>query len=183
MTTILTHQLDNFVNNTLALYDRSKKDMLVEYDPDWPSPCYRREGAAGEQVLWRPSPQNGKNQFANVESALGITLNDQFCEFFTRYYSNNLAATASEGDCELLQVWNDEDFARLQENLIGHVLMKRRLKQVPTLFFAVTDEDDYILSVRNDTGEVVLEPVGKPPTKVIADDLASFLASLTPRIS
>ncbi len=49
------------------------------------------------------------------------------------------------------------DFERLQQNLIGHILMKQKLKQAITLFFAVTDEDDIILSVNNNTGEVWAE--------------------------
>ena len=82
------------------------------------------------------------------------------------------------GACELLQVWNEEDFERLQQNLIGHLLMKKRLKQAPTLFFALTDEDDFVLSVLNSTGEVVLEQVGRPPQKVISPSLPAFIATL-----
>ena len=58
--------------------------------------------------------------------------------------------------------------------------MKKRLKQEPTLFFALTDEDDFVLSVLNSTGEVVLEQVGRPPKKVISPSLPEFIATLRP---
>ena len=84
------------------------------------------------------------------------------------------------GNLQLLLPWNQDDMVRLQQNLVGHVLMKRRLDQPETLFFAVTDEEDFILSVDNQSGEVVLEQVGLLPQEVLAPDLASFLASLEP---
>jgi len=60
-------------------------------------------------------------------------------------------------------------------------LMKKRLKQAPTLFFALTDEDDFVLSVLNETGEVVLEQVGRPPKEIISPSLGDFIATLSPR--
>ena len=43
-----------------------------------------------------------------------------------------------------------------------------------------TDEEDFIISIDNDTGEVVLEQVGKRPSEVLAPNLAEFLAHLKP---
>ncbi|HCB09072.1 MAG TPA: SecY-interacting protein, partial [Alteromonas sp.] len=100
----------------------------------------------------------------------------------TTYWSFNLSVKAEQGSCELLQVCSEEDFERLQQNLIGHLLMKQRLKQPPTLFFGLTDEDDFILSVDNASGEVVLEQVGKLPTRCLAPDLATFIDGLTPAV-
>ena len=74
---------------------------------------------------------------------------------FCRYFSHDINATAEQGGLTLLQAWNEEDFDRLQKNLIAHVLMKRRLKQADTLFFALTDEEDLLLSILLETGEVV----------------------------
>jgi SecY interacting protein Syd len=91
-----------------------------------------------------------------------------------------MQAKAAQGACELLQVWNEEDFERLQQNLIGHLLMKQRLKQSPSLFFGLTDEEDFILTVINDTGEVALEQVGKPAQEILAPTLAHFIAQLSP---
>ena len=54
--------------------------------------------------------------------------------------------------------------------------MKQKLKQTPTLFFGLTDQEDLNLVVNNDTGEVCLEYVGKGPHEVLAKDLVAFLS-------
>jgi SecY interacting protein Syd len=171
-------QLDALINQFSTVADEEPESFTIEYDKDWPSPCYKTQGANGELVSWSPALQEGQCNFAQLEQALEISLDKQFCAYFTRYFSDNLQVLAPDGMCELLQVWNADDFERLQENLIGHVLMKRRLKQPITLFFALTDEDDFMLSVDNATGNVVLEPVGKKPMRVIAPSLADFIGSL-----
>ena len=43
--------------------------------------------------------------------------------------------------------------------------MKRRLKQPETLFFAVTDQEDFVISLELSSGTVVVEQVGKNPHK------------------
>jgi SecY interacting protein Syd len=83
----------------------------------------------------------------------------------------------------LLQPWNQGDFERLQQNLVGHILMKRRLKQPETFFIALTDEDDFILTVHNTSGEVMLEQVGLLPKEVVAPNLAEFLQSIQPSVA
>ncbi len=174
----LTEQLDEFVSTYVKL--AGDDGLKVPYDSKWPSACYDDVVGDGERVTWTPKKQSGKCSFDNVETALSLTIHPDYCQFFTSYFSENLSAKASQGNCELLQVWNEEDFTRLQENLIGHVLMKQRLKQQPTLFFGLTDEEDFILSVINETGEVALEQVGRPPQKILAASLAEFIAALTP---
>ena len=57
--------------------------------------------------------------------------------------------------------------------------MKKRLKQELTVFFAVTDEDDLILSFNNQTGEIWVEAIGCEPHKKMANNIDEFLASLT----
>lgn len=180
MASSIHNNLDQFVSDFLSYHQSSGEDLSIPFDSQWPSTCYTSIVGDGEYVTWRPQFQGAKNTFSNVEKALGISLNNDFCQFFTRYYSENLDAMAEQGPCQLLQVWNDDDFERLQQNIIGHVLMKQRLKQAPTLFFALTDNDDFILSVLNDTGEVVLEQVGLPPKEVISPSLGDFIAALSP---
>jgi SecY interacting protein Syd len=183
----ICEQLDNFVSSYVENADEGV--LSIPYDKEWPSLCYKSEseqgrqgqqGLRGEIVPWQPVRQTQPLSFDNVGSALELTLDSDYCTYFTRYFSNNLIATAPQGECELLQVWNEEDFERLQQNLIGHLLMKQRLEQAPTLFFGLTDEEDFILTVINKTGEVALEQVGMEPKEILAPSLATFLSTLKP---
>lgn len=152
---------------------------VVEEDEDWPSPCLQGEYQKGS-CFWQPQAITTKLSFENVEHALGIKLHADFKTYFTSVYSDNFDVECSEGKLTLLFPWSEPDFTRLQENIIGHVLMKQKLKQEITLFFALTDQDDFILSVNNDTGEVWVEQIGKPAHKKVSDSLADFLNELTP---
>ena len=178
MALTISAQLDKFVSSYV---EHTKGEGLkIVYDSEWPSPCYEKTAQDGEFVRWTPTLQSPPQSFNNVEEALSLKLNPEYCEYFTRYYSDNLRAAAPQGRCELLQVFNSEDFERLQQNLIGHLLMKQRLGQAPTLFFGLPDEEDFILTVVNESGEVALEQVGKEPSQILAPSLAAFLEQLTP---
>jgi SecY interacting protein Syd len=162
----------------------------VEQDKQWLSPCEdaytnistEYKALPSGEVYWRPVDieKGHKLNFDNVETALEMTLHPDIKTYFTTLYSENLDATCEEGNLSLLFAWNKDDFQRLQENLIGHILMKQRLKQAETVFVAVTDEEDMIISVENDTGTVWVERVGCKPHKKLADSLAQFINTLTP---
>jgi len=177
----LTSAWTQFVERYSDLLQKSdNKDF--QSDPEWPSPCeYERLG----EITWRPVLQTGSNlntalTFANVEQALNIKIDEQYATFFTLFFSDNLTARHEFGPLEFLQPWSESDFSRLQQNLIGHLMMKQKLKQSETLFFALTDEEDLNLVVDNQTGEVCLEYVGKAPHKVVAKDLVSFIEACEP---
>ena len=186
-----TQALDNFVQSYI---DRSSKDnmgLVTYFDSDWLSPCVLDHDnkpmlasalnvpSDGSEVAWRPYLRE-QQTLANLEQALEIKIPSQLQQLFCRYYSHDLNASTEQGKLTILQAWNEEDFDRLQKNLIAHVLMKRRLKQHDTLFFALTDEDDFILSVMVSTGAVMLEKVGKPAEREIAPDLLTFFNQLSP---
>jgi SecY interacting protein Syd len=151
----------------------------IDIDPDWPSPCINTTTLdSTNHAVWTPAEQTPRQTFENVETALNITLHKDIKDFYTLFWSDNLPAKAPRGACELLQPWNEDDFARLQENLIGHIMMKQRLNQAETLFFGLTDEDGFILSVDNATGKVMLEQVGREPKQVLAESLSEFIGQL-----
>lgn len=176
----LMQSLDSFFESC-SQQQNNPDYFSIPYDSEWPSPCYQQTAGEGQLVVWQPVRQQEGNSFSGVESALEMRLHEDFCAYFTRYYSFHLPATASQGHCELLQVSSQDDFKRLQENLIGHILMKQRLKQKITLFFALTDDDDYLLSLDNASGEVLLERVGRKPQEILAPSLAAFIDQLSPR--
>ena len=167
-------------------------------DDDWLSPCEAGNSTQGLSY-WQPVLTSDLVQasdlentdisvsaeilnFANIESALGLTLHQDIKAYFTYVFSAELEAECDEGALSLLFAWNGEDFQRLQENLIGHILMKQRLKQPLTLFFAVTDEEDMIISLDNTTGEIWVEQVGCKPHKKLSHSLTEFINGLTPLV-
>ncbi|WP_018692867.1 SecY-interacting protein [Algicola sagamiensis] len=168
--------LERFVTQHEKEYNRLP---VTCSDDEWPSPCDQGK-SDDDEIFWRPVPQPHEHHFENVEEALEMQLNEQLKWFYTSFYAEPLTAKHPRGDLQLLLPWNEADFKRLQENLIAHVLMKRRLKQRETLFIATTDEDDWMISILNETGEVVLERVGKEPQEVLAPDLLSFFSHITP---
>jgi SecY interacting protein Syd len=172
--------LDGFVQKYVSEIKENSVEMLAEYDPNWPSECYLKSAEAGEQVQWKPILRNDLADFSGIESALELTIHPDIKAFYARYWSDNLNAKSEKGSLQLLQAWNREDFERLQQNLVGHILMKRRLKQPETLFFGVTDEEDFILTLDNSTGQVMLEQVGIRPTEVLAPSMVEFLNVLEP---
>lgn len=87
---------------------------------------------------------------------------------------------AAEGGVTLIQVWNEDDFDRLAENILGHAIAKQRIKAPLTIFIACTDEGELMLSVENDTGRVVLEEPGSEPIREISPSVAEFLERLDP---
>jgi len=165
----------------------------VEQDEEWPSPCEildsndatESRSLLDGEVYWRPV--NIKNEeffdFDNVETALEMKIHRDIKTYFTTIFSENLDATCKDGGLTLLFAWNKGDFQRLQENIIGHILMKQRLKQAETVFFAVTDEEDMIISLDNITGEIWVEQVGCKPHKKLADSLSQFITTLTPLVT
>lgn len=154
---------------------------LVESDQAWPSPC---ELSSHDENLsyWQPVIIEEHLSFDNVEQALNLTLHPDIKRYFTTIFSESIPASCNEGHLQLLFAWSKQDFERLQQNLIGHILMKQKLKQELTLFFAVTDQEDLILTLHNDSGEIWVERVGKAPHKKIADSMADFFAQLQPDI-
>ncbi|MRI34799.1 SecY-interacting protein [Endozoicomonas sp. OPT23] len=152
----------------------------VEHDSDWPSPCEQKEVSDSEFVSWKPVESLKALDFSNIESALSVNIHPDIQSYYTSFFSANLPAQTSDGQLELLFAWSPEDFERLQENILGHIWMKRKLKQPETVFFAVTDNDDVNLVIINETGEVWAEKVGKKPHRKIADSLVVFLQSIEP---
>ncbi len=150
---------------------------VIEADAEWPSPCEQGK-ADDEYCYWKPVACHGGLDFSGMEQALNITLHPDLKMFYTSFYSNNLTARCADGDLELLQPWNKDDFERLQENLIGHTMMKRKRHQPETFFIAATDDDEIIISVINETGEVWAERVGQNPHRKLADSIADFINTL-----
>lgn len=183
----IVDSLDSFINSYIDLVGDDKRELQTDFDADWLSPCLLANDEAlalladGDATSWRPHLQPASSHLGDLAKALEIDINADLETLFCRYYSHDLPAVTDRGELDILQAWNEDDFERLQKNLISHVLMKRRLKQPETLFFATTDQEDFIIVIDVATGKVMLEQVGKVPKEVLADDLPSFIQTLRPR--
>lgn len=179
-TSQLFTSLENLLSTFINAHEKKYQCLpQIQFDADWPSLCEQGEQDNEGFIQWRPVEIKDELSFSNVEKALDLLLHTDIKTYFTTYYSESIPAECEEGYLELIFVWSKEDFARLQQNIIGHTLMKRKLKQRETIFFAVTDDDNVIVSIDNQTGVVYAEKVGKEPHKKLANTLVEFIDSLT----
>jgi SecY interacting protein Syd len=175
----LAKNYTQFVQLMMQWQHDQQQALTTWADADSPSPAQLGD-VVDNNVTWQPTLQNESVDFSNMEQALELELHTDIKRFYSLYYGAGLAAQHSRGKLALLMVWNAEDIKRLQQNIIGHILMKRRLKQRETVFFATTEDDDILLSVLNSTGEVYLEHVGQEVREKLAENLAQFFTGLSP---
>lgn len=171
------------MSHTLKTYP----DLEVPFDQQWRSPCEIGEPyQTGEQsrIAWRPTarhPATMADDFAPLERALEIIVHPDVKTYYGGYWSAGLEAEAVDGHVSMLFLWNPQDVARLNENLIGHALAKQRAKSPMSIFFACTEPDsELFLSVDNESGAVLLEKPGYKPIRQVAADLNGFIEALVP---
>ncbi len=155
----------------------------VAHDDQWISPCELGKGITGEMISWQAIEKSPLHDFSAVESALEITFHDDIKAFYGSFYSGSLFGLfnteSDELQCELLQVWNNEDLERLSTNIIGHILMQRKLKQTHTVFIGCLVNSDKMLCIDNETGAVITEIPGHDDRVELAPSLLLFIEQLT----
>ena len=152
---------------------------LCQWDASWRSPCELGEPHAG-QIAWRPTRRDSTEDFFALEQALELTLHPAIKAFYGHWFSRPLPLWFKGLQLTLLQPWNGDDLDLLKENQIGHLLMLRKLKREPSLFLASCRGDMALISLDNQSGEVIFERLDSGKRVVLSPDLASFLARLEP---
>lgn len=173
--------LSQWLNQYQARYQQTLHECPRHYSDGEASACV--QGDSAEPVQWSHVVREQAGSFDNVRTALALELHADIDAFYGSYWAGPLHFDAQWGVGELIQVWNDDDFARLQQNIIGHLMMKRKLKQPPTWFIGVTEQGEQMLCVKNDDGSVWLETPGEQPATQVADSLTELLQQIRPRVA
>lgn len=170
--------LEQFTQRYVELWQATyQHDPKSEALYDMPSPCITE--TKGSVVFWCPVAAEGKS-LTIVEQVINITLHPDAHYFYQTQYAGDMQAVFNDVSLSLIQVWNDEDFARLEQHLIAHLTMQKKLKRRPSVFIASTNDDTEIISIDNQTGNILLERLIDNKNTLLADNLIEFLAQLKP---
>ena len=173
---LLIEQLhQKFSEKTLK---NTAKYPLIAHDEQWPSPSEVGEVDEEGNIQWQGAHQQPAGSLSDLANALELEFPKELSELYGHMYGGSILAVIDGHQVELLQAWNSDDFDMLQQNITGHVLMKRKLKQPETVFIGLTDQDDLLVSVLVHSGEVCLEHVGKNTHHVLAPNINAFLKAL-----
>lgn len=165
-----------FLKDVLQQYQHAQPTVF--HDVDWPSPCEQGDVLPSGEIAWHAVAREGES-LLTLASALELSFPEELNLFYSSFYAPNIQAQFDGHHVELIQPWSHDDFERLQENITGHVLMKRRLRQPETVFIGLTEQDDILITVDVKTGEVCLEQLGKKPHHVLAPSIGEFLKRVT----
>ncbi|MBE8167324.1 MAG: SecY-interacting protein [Shewanella sp.] len=176
--------LENFINKYHVSYSESSDKFPSFYPLGEASDCIVGDYDENTEnvVHWKATQRSSIGTFDNIEKALELSLCSDIEQYFGHYYSGPMTFDSQWGAGELLQPWNQDDFERLQKNIIGHLMMKKKLKQPPTWFVGVMDDADKMITVNNENGSVWLETAGEQQSAQLADSLSEFLERLNPKV-
>lgn len=155
-----------------AWHEEHKSWPLSEELYGVPSPCII--STTEDAVYWQPQPFTGEQNVNSVERAFDIVIQPTIHTFYTTQFAGDMHAQFGDIKLTLLQTSSEDDFRRVQENLIGHLVTQKRLKLPPTLFIATLEEELEVISVCNLSGEVCKETLGTRKRTHLASNLAGI---------
>jgi SecY interacting protein Syd len=172
--------LANLLNRHQSLFtEQGMPGPTVEFDAQWTSECIYGSKDQNRQVTWKPVRRSYRNTFTDMEEALEKKFHPSLVTYYCSHWSDGIWGEFANEQISLIQVWNDDDLDMLKKNLLGHAFAKHKNRLPLTLFIGCTSDDD-IVSVDNESGQVIVEKPGKKAFRVLADNLATFLDGFTP---
>ncbi|MFE8730221.1 SecY-interacting protein Syd, partial [Aeromonas hydrophila] len=99
-----------------------------QWESEWRSPCQLGEPVDG-QISWRPHLRSEPGDFTAMNEALELQLHPAATTLFGHWFSRPVPCLFKGLRLELILPWNEADLDLLKENLIGHLLMLRKLKR------------------------------------------------------
>ncbi|MGL4504472.1 MAG: SecY-interacting protein Syd, partial [Aeromonas sobria] len=113
-----------------------------------------------------------------MAAALELTIHPGAIALFGHWFSRPIPCLFKGLRLELILPWNEADLDLLKENLIGHLLMLRKLKRAPSIFIATTRNEMTLISLDNESGQVWLEWLDSGRRLPLAPSLPAFLERL-----
>lgn len=147
----------------------------IEHDEEWTSPCIDKINETTQAATWSPKKKQGID-FSGLENAFEIEIHKDLYQFYGQYWSDHLTVSYQNDAYTLLFLWNKQDETQLLHNLVGHIEQKRRLKLPLSLFIGIAT-DDSVITIKNETGEILKESWPKKEGAVIAPSLEVFLSN------
>jgi len=141
------------------------------------SPCC---GYSETPLQWAPVMRDPVGHLNNIAEALECSFHPAIHAYYGAAFSGPMTFSFKGLKVSLVQPWNEDDFVRLQENLVAHVLMLKKLKLPITFFLATVPDEQQVISLDNESGQVILEQLGRQQRWVLAEDLPTFLRRLSP---
>lgn len=180
--TIKTTLYDLFTRHA-QIWEKEKGTLPQQaFDEEWISPCQVAH-LSQDCISWTPVEREPSVNLNNIEEALEVKLHPSIAALYCSYFADGIPCLFDGHPIDLIQVWNEDDFKMLQENMIAHFIMQKRLNKPASMFIASCSDEMQVISILNDTGEVQLETLGKKQEAILAPSLDVFLTQLTPVIN
>ncbi|GAA2146406.1 hypothetical protein GCM10009760_36170 [Kitasatospora kazusensis] len=155
---------------------------VVEYDPDWQSPCQLGEPTPEGMIRWKPVPMEQAADFTEVESALtgiGATLHPDVPALYGSLWCGQVDGLEHSGKTvSLCTVWNEDELQRTVHGLAEHARRRAAEFGDDITFPVACTYGDLFFVLDNATGSILLQQIGHRGGPKVAPSLAQFLADL-----
>ncbi|MGW0703819.1 SecY-interacting protein Syd [Streptomyces sp. NPDC002867] len=155
---------------------------VVEYDPEWQSPCQVGEPTADGMIRWKPVPMEPAPDFAELESTLaeiGTTLHPDVIALYGSLWCGSWDRLEHSGEPAFLCTqWNEEELQNTVRGLAEHARRQAAEFGGDITFPVAGTDSDLFFVLDNATGRILLQEIGHPGGRLVAPSLAQFLADL-----